>query len=55
MRVSNRDLLLVTVIVALATGWWVDRSRLEAEIEKSMRESEEERKAVFSFYMGISG
>jgi hypothetical protein len=28
MKFSIRDLLLVTVIVALAVGWWVDRSRL---------------------------
>ena len=25
MKFSIRDLLLVTVIVALAAGWWVDR------------------------------
>ena len=31
MKFSIRDLLLVTVIVALAVGWWVDRSRLAAE------------------------
>jgi hypothetical protein len=30
---SIRDLLLVTVIVALALGWWLDRSRLAAESE----------------------
>ena len=29
---SIRDLFLVTVIVALAVGWWVDRSRLAVEI-----------------------
>src|SRR5262245_12568740 len=28
MKFSIRDLLLVTVIVALAVGWWVDRSQL---------------------------
>ena len=27
MKFSTRDLLLVTVIVALAEGWWVDRTR----------------------------
>ena len=26
MKFSIRDLLLVTVIVAMAVGWWVDRS-----------------------------
>ena len=28
MKYSIRDLFLVTFIVALAAGWWVDRSRL---------------------------
>ena len=32
MKFSIRDLFLVTVIVALAVGWWVDRSRLKFEI-----------------------
>jgi hypothetical protein len=31
MKFSIRDLLLVTVIVALAVGWWVDRGRLAIE------------------------
>ena len=29
MRFSIRDLLLVTVIVALAVGWWLERSRAQ--------------------------
>ena len=32
MKFSIRDLLLVTVLVALAVAWWVDRSRLTGEI-----------------------
>jgi len=28
MKFSIRDLFLVTVIVALILGWWVERSRL---------------------------
>jgi len=28
MKFTIRDLFLVTMIVALALGWWVDRSRL---------------------------
>jgi hypothetical protein len=31
MKFSIRDLFLVTVIVALALGWWVDRGRLAEE------------------------
>ena len=31
MKFSIRDILLVTLIVALAMGWWVDRSRLEKD------------------------
>ena len=34
MKFSIRDLLLVTVIVALALAWWLDRSQLTAEIER---------------------
>ena len=34
MRFSIRDLLLVTVIVALAVGWWVDRHAREARVEQ---------------------
>jgi hypothetical protein len=44
MKYSIRDLLLVTVIVALAVGWWVERqTRLEfekrvSELEKQVSE-----------------
>lgn len=32
MRFTIRDIMLVMVIVALAVGWWVDRSRLSSII-----------------------
>src|SRR6185295_1170221 len=31
---SIRDLFLVTLIVALAVGWWVDRSQLRNELDQ---------------------
>lgn len=34
LKFSIRDLLFVTVIVALVVGWWVDRNRLAKEIEE---------------------
>ena len=36
MKFTIRDLLLVTVIAALAASWWVERSRRVAEVEKAM-------------------
>jgi hypothetical protein len=34
MKFTIRDLFLVTVIVALGMGWWVDRSHLRHEMSK---------------------
>ena len=31
MKFTIRDLFLVTMIVALAVGWWLDRSHLASE------------------------
>jgi len=34
MRFTIRDLLWLTVVVALGVAWWVDRSRLAARIDR---------------------
>jgi hypothetical protein len=34
MKFSIRDLFLVTLIVALAVGWWVDRSKLFSKVKR---------------------
>ena len=34
MKFSIRDLLLVTMIVALVVGWWVDHRRLAVDREE---------------------
>jgi hypothetical protein len=34
MKFSIRDLLLVTVIVAVCVAWWLDRSRLSARVDQ---------------------
>ena len=48
MKFSIRDLMLVTVIVALVLGWWVDRSRLSRmyDGERSLRLEAEIKTAV---------
>ena len=32
MKFSIRDLLWLTVVVALALGWWLDRSYLDQQV-----------------------
>ncbi len=34
MKFTIRDLLLVTVIVAILTAWWLDRTRLHNELRR---------------------
>ena len=33
MKLSIRDLLLVTAIVAVCAAWWLDRNRLAAKVD----------------------
>ena len=35
MRFTIRDLLWLTVVVALAVAWWVDRSNLAGRAERA--------------------
>ena len=41
MKFSIRDLLLVTVIVALAVGWWVNRQQLVTELVATKKQLED--------------
>jgi hypothetical protein len=47
MKFSIRDILLVTVIVALALGWALDRSRVASRsrkaVQDALREAESQR------------
>jgi hypothetical protein len=38
MKFSIRDLLLVTLIVALAVGWWLDHRSLAPDARKQREE-----------------
>ena len=40
MKFTIRDLFLVTLVVALAVAWWVDRSTLANKVEELDREIE---------------
>ena len=50
MKFSIRDLLLVTMIVALAVGWWVDHRRQEAA--KAVVESDAAEMANHLYWIG---
>lgn len=39
-RFSIRDLMLITVIVAVSVGWWLDRGRLFASWETAESQSQ---------------
>lgn len=36
-RFTIRDLLWLTVVVGLAVGWWVDRTRLSDRLRKAQQ------------------
>ena len=40
MRFTIRDMLLVTVIVAILMAWWIDRSKLAVELDGSTHDHE---------------
>ena len=46
MKFSIRDLFLVTVIVALVVGWWVDRS----QVASAKREFENDARSMSRFF-----
>ncbi len=54
MRFSIRDLLWLTVVVALAVGWWLDRQNLVRELDaiQSGLDSQKNRAAVESLFPG---
>jgi hypothetical protein len=43
MRFTIRDVLLMTVIVAISVGWWLDRSNLERKWRKAQESVETSR------------
>jgi len=46
MKFSIRDLLFVTVMLALAAGWWVDRS----QVASAKREFENDARSMSQFF-----
>ena len=50
MKFSIRDLLLLTVVVALALGWWVDH-RMVGSREKALAKSQLEAEQKFQVLM----
>jgi hypothetical protein len=56
MKFSIRDLLWFTVVVALAVGWWVDRSKLLAlwtSAEAESRKNAQEVKKLTASLQGV--
>ena len=55
MKFSIRDLLLVTVIVALAVAWGLDHRRQAAEIEQFNSVDDVNHEGVFDKQLWLSG
>ena len=36
-RFTIRELVLLTLVVALAVGWWLDHSRLASNLDESQK------------------
>ena len=53
MKFSIRDLLLVTVIVALAVGWGVDRFRANKRVQEANRKVDEKEWALLQWQMSV--
>jgi hypothetical protein len=49
-RFTIRELVLLTLVVAMGVGWWLDRSRLATRAD-----SAEERMSVLETIVGSSG
>jgi hypothetical protein len=41
LRFSVRDLLLVTLVVGVVLGWWIDRERLRAKMQSEIDRANE--------------
>ena len=49
LRFTIRDLLWLTVVVALAEGWWLDRAKLAADLTANHQEMQIERKEMINY------
>ena len=48
-RFTIRDLLWLTALVALGFGWWLDRSKLSAELSAFKQEMQIERNEMANY------
>jgi hypothetical protein len=50
LRFTIRDLLWLTAMLALAVGWWIDRSKRIAELATYQREMQIERQEMDHYF-----